>query len=188
MSQTFFTSDLHFGHANIIKFCDRPFGNAEEMNRMIIQNWNSVVQPEDTVYVLGDVSFATPAETSKLLSELNGTLHLIRGNHDKDKYITCYINAFETIDDLKEIKIIEPQSGEKLRFTLCHYPMTAWNRSHHGTFHLYGHVHGTYDAPNLSMDVGIDTHPEFRPYSLNEILIKLYKKTKCELVKKTGKD
>ena len=188
MVNTFFTSDLHFGHKNIIKYCDRPFGNTTEMNEAIVTNWNSVVKPEDIVYILGDISFASVQETTKLLSQLNGILYLIRGNHDTNKYITSYVNFFEDIDNLKEVKIIEPQSGEKLHFTLCHYPMTAWNKSHRGSFHLYGHVHGTYDAPNLSMDVGIDTHPEFRPYSLDEILTKLYKKTFCDLIKKDGEN
>lgn len=188
MSQTFFTSDLHYGHANIIKYCDRPFESLTDMNAAIINNWNSVVKPEDTVYILGDVSFATPKETEEFLHKLNGEIHLILGNHDTKKYIPMYMNTFTSVSNLLEIKLKEPQSRENLRFTLCHYPMTAWNRSHHGTMHLYGHVHGTYDAPNLSMDVGIDTHPEFRPYSLDEILVKLYKKSICDLVKKTGKD
>ena len=189
MSNTFFTSDLHFFHKNIIDYCDRPFNSIEEMNQGIIDNWNSVVQPEDIVYILGDISFGKSDETIKLLEQLNGELHLILGNHDlPNKYIIPYLEFFESIDTLKEIKITEPQSQEILHITLCHYPMVAWNRSHHGSLHLYGHVHGQYDNPeSLSMDVGIDTHPEFRPYSLNEVLVKLYKKSISKTITKKDK-
>jgi len=185
----FFTSDLHFFHNNIIKYCKRPFENAKEMNLAIINNWNSVVQPEDTVYVIGDVSFGEPKATEKLLEQLNGEKHLILGNHDGKKYIPTYMKAFDSVCNFKEVTIVEPESEERMHFTLCHYPMVAWNHSHHGSFHLFGHCHGTYDNPeSLSFDVGIDTHPEYRPYSLNEVLLKMYERSISKLVVKNGKD
>lgn len=80
----FFTSDLHLGHENVIHFENRPFRNAAEMNQILIANYNAVVQPTDTVYLLGDLSFHIPVEeANELISRLNGKKHLILGNHDK---------------------------------------------------------------------------------------------------------
>ena len=80
----FFTSDLHFGHEHIIQFNHRPFRNVTEMNRQLISNYNAVVQPEDTVYLLGDLSFQISVEKANaLIAQLNGKKHLILGNHDK---------------------------------------------------------------------------------------------------------
>ena len=78
-----FTSDLHLGHRAAINMCGRPFENVEEMNEILIRNFNSCVKKNDTVYILGDFSFASPEETRKILEKLNGKKHLIIGNHDK---------------------------------------------------------------------------------------------------------
>ena len=80
----FFTSDTHFNHANVIKYCGRPFGSAEEMNREMIERWNAVVGPEDTVYHLGDFVLGKFVEAPMFLRQLNGARKiLIRGNHDR---------------------------------------------------------------------------------------------------------
>lgn len=78
----YFIADTHFNHENIIKYCDRPFSNAKEMNEYIIQKWNSVVKEDDIVYHLGDVGFGTTEMLKELISRLNGTKILLRGNHD----------------------------------------------------------------------------------------------------------
>ena len=79
----FFTSDSHFCHSNIIKFCDRPFKDVEEMNEILIDNWNKTVGPNDIIYHLGDFCFAGSAEWHSILGRLNGRIHLILGNHDE---------------------------------------------------------------------------------------------------------
>lgn len=79
----FFTSDTHFGHKNIIRYCDRPFDDVPHMNEMLIKNWNAVVSPEDEVFHLGDVALGPWVEWEGILSRLNGTIHLIIGNHDR---------------------------------------------------------------------------------------------------------
>ena len=92
----FFTSDTHFGHTNIIKYCKRPFLldpsrgfvdrnlDTDEMDEALIKNWNSVVQPSDTLYHIGDLAFyKDQRKTMNLLRRLNGNKVLIRGNHDK---------------------------------------------------------------------------------------------------------
>lgn len=80
---TWFTSDTHFSHKNIIKYCDRPFADVHEMNEAIIDNWNSVVSADDTVFHLGDVAMGPIAESLPLVSRLNGYKILVCGNHDR---------------------------------------------------------------------------------------------------------
>lgn len=161
--ETFFTADLHLGHANIIKYCQRPFGSVREMDKTLIDNWNSVVTPEDLVYVLGDLSMG---DHMKYLPKLNGKKALIIGNHD---YLTDKAKKeYEFITPLTDIRI------KAKRITLCHYPMLAWNGSFHGSWHLYGHVHGNsieYGFKN-ACDVGVDVWDYF-PVSFDAIKNKM---------------
>jgi calcineurin-like phosphoesterase family protein len=80
MANVFLISDTHFGHTNIIKYCDRPFANVDEMDGALIKNWNSVVGPQDKVYHLGDVTLST--KKMWIMDQLNGKKILIKGNHD----------------------------------------------------------------------------------------------------------
>ena len=93
-------SDTHFNHNNIIQYCGRPFANAELMNEVLVENWNSVVKPQDKVYHLGDVYMGggfLREETVKLLKSLNGHKRLILGNHDNGKDQILH-SCFEKID------------------------------------------------------------------------------------------
>lgn len=100
----FFTSDLHFGHEHIIQFNHRPFRNVTEMNRQLISNYNAVVQPEDTVYLLGDLSFQISVEKANaLIAQLNGKKHLILGNHDKS-YAPELFEEILIYRDLREMQ------------------------------------------------------------------------------------
>jgi calcineurin-like phosphoesterase family protein len=80
---TWFTSDLHFGHANIIEYSRRPFRNVDDMNHALIERWNALVQPADTVWVLGDVAMGRIVDTLPLVSRLAGHKLLLAGNHDR---------------------------------------------------------------------------------------------------------
>ena len=156
----YFTSDMHLGHEAIIHMCNRPFKNAEEMNRALIRNINSMVQKNDTVYLL----------------KLNGHKIRIRGNHDK-KYDK---SLFEGIYDFLELKGYCSTS-----ISLMHYPMLEWSISRHGSIHLHGHQHNRFEY-NIQMkeqgikryDVGIDGKywketndiNDYFPVSLNQIL------------------
>ena len=82
-SRVFFTSDTHFNHTNIIRFCNRPFKDVSHMNETIISNWNRVVSPEDIVFHLGDFCLGGSAEWVNVLNRLNGKIYLISGNHDR---------------------------------------------------------------------------------------------------------
>ena len=84
--KVFFTSDLHFGHQNILKFCNRPWETTEEMDKALIENWNSVVGKDDIVFDLGDFAFAPNWRWKEILSQLNGKHYLILGNHKINKF------------------------------------------------------------------------------------------------------
>ncbi len=172
MKNAFFTSDYHLFHANVIKYDNRPFLNVEEMNQTIIENHNKIVQKDDDFYFLGDFAFAKEYEIEKLISQLNGNLHFIKGNHDKYDTINLYKKYGNYLGELKEIFIFNK------KIVLCHYAMRVWNKSHHGTWHLYGHSHGSLpDDPNsLSMDVGIMNN-NYYPFSFDQIEELMSKKT-----------
>lgn len=175
-----FTADTHFGHINIIKYANRPFLNVEEMNLTLIKNWNNLVQPNDTIYHLGDFSFMPWWASLELLQKLNGQKHLILGSHDKrilkDKELMSY---FISVSQFKEIKIPDSEvyKGSQ-NITLCHYAMLTWNKSHYGAWQLHGHSHGSLpDDPNaLRLDVGVDCW-NFKPVSYEQIKQRMALKT-----------
>lgn len=156
-----FTSDTHFGHKNIIKYCDRPFNNAKEMDEALIDNWNSHVGENDIVWHLGDFALDSTRRIERLVQILNGQINLVYGNHDRNSKRAC---GFNWKGYYKEIYI------DRQKIILFHYAMKVWNKSHHGSYLLYGHSHGTLsDDPNsLSMDVGIDCH-DYRPIHFDEV-------------------
>lgn len=152
-----FTSDEHYGHTNIIKYCNRPFSSVEEMNAAIIDNLNSKVDKNDQVFHLGDfcLKLFFPYGNN-ILSQLNGSHSFIKGSHDKG------IRA----DYIQEIKI------EDKTIVLCHYAMIVWPKSHYDSWHLYGHSHGKLPSYGLSYDVGVDNNNYF-PISYEEIKNKM---------------
>lgn len=161
-NRIWFTSDTHFGHKNIIKYCNRPFKDTNEMDSALINNWNSVIMPSDTVYHLGDFCFGRLEEQVR---KLNGKKYLIRGNHDHNYKDKRFLEAgFEWVKDIYELKSVDPP------IVLCHYAMRVWPRSFHGSWQLYGHSHGTLkDDPNaLAIDVGVDCHG-YTPISYEKV-------------------
>lgn len=202
-----FSSDWHYGHANIVrgvsewedKSACRNFDTLEEHNETLVNNINKVVAKDDIIYMIGDFAFGGKQNIYELRSRINcNNIHLILGNHDhhirknaklldgKGNEIDCH-SLFSSVNEVLYKKI----SGE--RFVLCHYSMRTWDNGHHGAIMLYGHSHGSLpdysgifqnvikgvDGEDIktittsvkfkTMDVGVDTHPEFRPYSLDEI-------------------
>ena len=159
-AKVFFTSDLHFGHANVIKYSQRPFSSADEMDAVLVRNWNGVVRARDTVYVVGDLALKRTAQLLELLRSLQGHKHLIFGNHDKAlRKEPKALELFESVQDLKTVKIQDPDAKDGVqRIVLCHFPMLVWDKSHYGAWHLHGHCHGTLpdDPHSLRLDVGVD--------------------------------
>jgi calcineurin-like phosphoesterase family protein len=177
-TMTFFTSDTHYGHANIIKYSGRPFKNADDMTYALKENHNAIVKPDDDVYHLGDHSYYDFNSTVDLLFELNGFFHYIFGNHDNvmkeiRRHMKRSPSSDLTIDLEKKIRFLgnmEEVEVEGINITLNHYAMKVWNRSHYGAWHLYGHSHGSLpdDPRSMSIDVGVDVH-NYRPISFREV-------------------
>lgn len=173
-SKVFFTSDTHFNHANIISFCNRPFKNVDEMNEVIIANWNSVVGIDDTVFHLGDFCLGGSAEWTKVLDRLNGKIHLIVGNHDMKNLRQDFISRFEEVVMQRHIVI------DKHSIYLNHYPFLCFCGAYQpDVWQLFGHVHTRknntgMDACRLQYlyptqyDVGVDNN-NFMPVSYEQV-------------------
>ena len=179
----FFTSDTHFFHENIIKYCNRPFDNAEEMNKELVKRWNEIVPKDGIVFHLGDVSLtASPKNLDSLLHKLNGTKYLVIGNHEKDALGKDYIRSYWAgIYDIIEIYVPDEEiTYKEQHIVMCHYPMITWNASHRGSWQLFGHVHGGLSNKGImqhspaQLDVGVDTN-NYTPYSYQEIKEKITK-------------
>ena len=157
MSNKWFTADTHFGHERAIKDEWRKFQDTDQMDEMLIENWNSVVKPKDDVYHLGDFKLS-PKRVTEYLDRLNGRIHLILGNHDY-KMKAWEKECFESVQDILYLK--------PLNVFLCHYPMRTWHRSHYGTIQLLGHTHGMMSEVGRQVDVGVDCW-DFKPISLEQ--------------------
>ena len=174
----FFTSDLHFGHQNILRFCNRPWESTKEMDEALIKNWNSVVKENDIVFDLGDFAFAPNWRWKEILSRLNGKHYLIFGNHDitrwpGDKIIELFDGVFQQLI----LKIDD-------RFVcLNHYPYLCyggtWRGAQNSVWQLFGHVHSGpsssgKDCDRLNnlfpyqYDVGVDNN-NYTPISWKQV-------------------
>ncbi len=155
----FYTSDLHLGHANIIKLCNRPFADVNEMNNALIENWNNRVTNNDTVCIVGDLCFRAENPES-LIAQLKGRKHLIIGNHGN--------SWLKKVDSAKYFKSVERMlvfGNGKCKVTLCHYPMMSFE----GDYLIYGHIHNNKNAnywPLLSkMENALNASVEVSEYS-----------------------
>ena len=168
----FFTSDTHFGHRNIIKYCQRPFSCIEEMDDALIANWNRVVGKDDIIFHLGDFAMGGSAEWSRLLQKLNGKIYLILGNHDL-KTIGAGFSRLEGV----AMQMLINVKGQIIY--LNHYPFLCYGGAYRNTWQLYGHVHTCpanrgLDVPRLKMlmsmqyDVGVDNN-NYRPISFEQV-------------------
>lgn len=158
-----FTSDTHFNHANVIKYCNRPFKTVEAMNFAIADNWRAKIKSDDQVYFLGDFCLGKDKDAVEILNTLPGQKFLIIGNHDTPKIKTS--SRWSRVCDYHELHV----PGAPL-IVLCHYPFAVWNKSHHGSINLHGHSHGTFNMGNLrQIDVGVDCW-NYEPVSLAEIM------------------
>lgn len=151
----FYTSDLHFHHNNICKFTERSkVTNAQLHTNWLINVWNTQVQPGDTVYHLGDFSFAkTYQDYAEVLSQLHGQVFLIQGNHDNSQYLKRLVQDNYAVwqGTYKEVSI------DSTKVCLFHYPISAWNKQHYGSYHLFGHCHSSFtNVRGKALDVGLD--------------------------------
>ena len=153
---TFFTSDTHFGHQRTLEYSRRPFADVTSMDAALIANWNSVVQPGDTVYHLGD--FGT-LESLNFARKLNGRIIFLPGNYDTPEMIQVLARTCEIIQPNTLVEV------EGHRFQLIHEPDEATA----GEFFLFGHVHQLQMVKRNGLNVGTDCH-FFRPISLDVVL------------------
>lgn len=168
------TSDEHYFHRKIIKYCNRPFDNVEEMDEQIIKRNNEVVRNNDIVYHIGDFTLLKDFKFIKnnYIDRLNGQHYFIKGSHD------TWLNGTSTKT------IYEKKFGNNY-IVMCHYAMLVWPRSHYNSWNLFGHSHGQFTrTQGKQMDVGVDTH-NFYPFELDEIIeIMKNKPDNFNLVKK----
>lgn len=180
----FFTSDHHFSHQNIIRYCARPFSSAEEMDAAMMRTWNEVVAPDDEVFYLGDFSLSAQVVRT-ITPKLNGTKHLIMGNHDlchpvhKKKAaaaVEIYRDAgFVTLELSREIEI----AGESV--LLHHLPYLSPNAvdrygdkynkyrpENEGKWLLCGHIHQRWNRVDRMINVGVDVWG-FKPVPITTI-------------------
>jgi calcineurin-like phosphoesterase family protein len=177
--KVWFTSDLHFWHKNICKYCDRPYESVEEMNEAIIQNWNAVVQEDDVVFVLGDLGFCGIEKLRLLISQLKGKIFLIQGNHDSDKVVNKLYEEGIIKDYFKllEVTIVNDEECPNQQLTLCHFPMIDWYNKEKGAWMVHGHQHQLPDTPSCSpkhWDVGLDKNG-MTPINFEQLKINITK-------------
>lgn len=172
-----FTSDQHYGHSNIINFCNRPFSNIDDMKEKLIENHNSLVKAGDRVYSLGDMFWRTTSlkEALEICHRLNGQHYYIYGNHDELFHKNEVLrNSFIWCKDTFNLKV----DGYP-HIWLSHYAHKVWNGSHRGAYHLYGHTHAALpEDGSLSFDVGVDAQNYF-PISIEDVAAKM--KVKADL-------
>lgn len=177
----FFTSDLHFNHNNIIRFCNRPFKDSKEMQEKLIENWNNTVSNNDIIFNLGDFNwFPTRHETKKLIDKLNGNKYFLLGNHDTiQMYELINDENFHLCQDITTIHLYKDNIYYEI--VLCHYPLACYPHSiHKNVYQFFGHIHTLKDTPLTEfekpltlnpnqMDVGIDRW-DYKPIEFNELI------------------
>jgi calcineurin-like phosphoesterase family protein len=180
---TWFTADLHLGHRNIIRYCDRPFADVDEMDRALIDRWNEVVADDDEVWVLGDFALGTIAHSLPKAAELAGRKVLVAGNHDRcwsgygrkaERWVQRYLDA--GFDEIRQGTQTMELAGRQV--LLCHFPYEgdSQDKDRHvsdrpvdrGQVLLHGHVHERWAVHDRMINVGVDAR-DFRPISAPDI-------------------
>lgn len=166
----YYISDTHFGHENVIRFCDRPFDSVETMNAALIANWNRKVNGNDTVYILGDMFFRC-ADPESILQQLKGKKRVIVGNHDGSWMTKLDASRyFESVDVMLETSV------DNYGVTLCHYPLLTWRHAKK-TYMIHGHIHSDTSSdfwPLLKarervLNAGADIN-RYEPVTLEELI------------------
>lgn len=172
----YFTSDLHLGNKNIIEYENRPWKTVEEMDAGLIGNWNQVVGRNDEVYVLGDFCFKGVSKAIEYLANLNGNIHLIRGNHDafmEQLSFKAFLAGRAQIPHLVSEGWYKHMEVDGQELVLCHFPILYWDgQDDRHSIHLYGHMHSRPNKQHPhpeAYNVGVDVN-NYRPVSLEQIL------------------
>lgn len=165
----FFTADEHYDHRNILKYCQRPFANVQEMNDELIRRHNEVVKPGDTVIHIGDFTLGSLGTALNFMKQLKGTHIFIPGSHDRWMEAP---EAFAAVSDLGHVlypsHLWTRNFNGGICLSTCHYAGRSWPKSHYNSWLLYGHSHGKLPGMGKSFDAGVDCH-DFYPWSLRQI-------------------
>ena len=155
----FFTSDMHLNHFNICKYCDRPFVSRAEMNQTLIDNWNSVVPEDGIVINCGDFTLTHEEDLKtyqKLASKLNGTMLLVRGNHDRVPLSIESTGKFIAIVDIATINV------EGVKILASHYPILAFPTD----YQVFGHIHTLKDGTCHGVDGDVNAKLRWNQYDI----------------------
>jgi len=137
----YFISDLHLGHKNIMRLCNRPFNSVEEMDEVLIDNWNRKIHRNDTVYIMGDLMFRNELPAEYYLDRLKGQKHLFIGNHDAKWMKTVDLDKY-----FQSVSMMGTFSDGQRKITGCHYPMMTWPGIGRNGYMVFGHIHANIDA------------------------------------------
>lgn len=137
----YYIADTHFGHENVIKFDNRPFSSADEMDRALIEAWNKRVKEDDEVYIVGDFVYRAEHSVEYYAEKLKGKKYLILGNHDRLK--PSDEKCFAGIE--KMMHVSDYYDGRNHQICLCHFPIAEWNGYKKGHYHIYAHIHNKLD-------------------------------------------
>lgn len=182
MSNIWLTSDWHFCHNQKFIYEPRGFNSIEEMNNTIIKNHNAVVAPEDNIYVLGDLMLGDNEKAREYIEQLNGKIHVIRGNHCTDKR---WNKIYPTISNIEEMcGWAHGIHYRKYNFYLSHFPTLTGNLEaeslHQCTLNLFGHTHSKdmfYEDRPYMFNVALDAHNCY-PVLLDDIIEHMKNKVK----------
>lgn len=165
-------ADTHFGHANIIKYCNRPFKDVQEMDEALITNWNKVIKGDDKVYLLGDFIFGNRDYVRYILSRLNGYKVLVMGNHDfrVSKSVKFWMDAGFNEVSKQPIIIYD-------NIILQHQPMELMH-TNEDFYYIYGHVHNSeFTGGKTSACVSAELL-DYTPKRLSEVINEIDKRNK----------
>jgi calcineurin-like phosphoesterase family protein len=194
-ARCWFTSDQHFDHVNVVRFCNRPWGDIKDMNKALTDRWNEVVGDDDVVFVLGDFCWRKdPVAVKKKIDELRGGhIFILPGNHDTDDQFKL-VKKMDRVDLISDTAMIfvsgidEDKPSREHELMLSHFPLATWPHFRRGTLNLHGHIHSGprvrsevdqpgFDLilkPGLTYDVGVDNN-DYYPVEIRDILNKLNK-------------
>lgn len=191
-AKCWFTSDQHYCHSNVMRFCNRPWGDVKEMNKALTDNWNEVVGEKDVVFILGDFYWSKdPDAVKKKLDELKGAaIFVLLGNHDTtEQFSKVRDKRIQIISDTAMVfvsGIDEDKPSREHEYMLSHFPLATWPHFQRGSLNLHGHIHSgprskvDIDRPGFDLilkqgktyDVGVDNN-NYYPVEIRDILTKL---------------